>query len=58
MAVLLDGHDEAASAGLRDAGHQRAYDLLKLNTDKVERIVSALMAHPKIEHGTICELLR
>jgi ATP-dependent Zn protease len=58
MVELLYGLDEAASSTLRDEGHKRAYELLKLHTDKVRRIVSVLMALGKIEHRAVIELLR
>jgi hypothetical protein len=58
MYELLCDLDEAASSKLREEGHRRAYALLKLHIDKVERIVSALMVYLKIEHGAVSELLR
>jgi ATP-dependent Zn protease len=58
MATLLEDFDEAASFAIRNAGHQRACELLKLHSDKVERTVQALMAHLRIENDAVCELLR
>jgi ATP-dependent Zn protease len=57
MIGLLDGFDESASLALIDEGHKRAYVLLQLHADKVKRIVSALMAHRKLERRAIMQLL-
>ena len=43
---------------IRNAGHQRAYDLLLLHSDKVERVVGALIANYRIEADEVRELLK
>lgn len=58
MIELLDGFDDAASFALREAGHQKAYELLKLHADRVEEIASALIVHRKIEHDVVRDLLK
>jgi len=54
---LLDGFDEEASSALTDDGHKRAYDLLRANMDRVQRIANALMVHGKLDHDAATELL-
>ncbi|MGY2902550.1 hypothetical protein ACVWVY_001571 [Bradyrhizobium sp. URHC0002] len=58
MIELLDGFEEAASIALRDAGHQRAYELLITHSDQVEKIARALIVHRKIEPDAVHDLLK
>jgi ATP-dependent Zn protease len=58
MVELLDGFDDEASSTFRNAGHQRAYELLLLHEDKVERVVEALIPNHKIEADKVRELLK
>jgi ATP-dependent Zn protease len=49
MTLLTDIDDEAEADALRDQGHQRAWDLLKVHADSVEDIAAQLLAHRKID---------
>jgi len=52
---LLYDIDEAEGDVLRDAGHERAWDLLKAHTRSVEDIAARLLAERKIDlTGYVC----
>ena len=58
MFELLDDYEEEDRSRLIAAGHQRACELIRLHSQKVERLASALLATGKIEPDAVTALLK
>lgn len=58
MHKLVSDRDEAEGCALKEAGHQRAWELVQLYCHDIERVARALMNAGKIEHAAAAELLR
>ena len=58
MFELLDDHEEEERSRLIAAGHQRACELIRLHSQKVERLARVLLTTVKIEPDAVAALLK